>query len=177
MSNLMIPDPKPNKETDNLPEDAVPFPSDPTAPSRKGMNPVTSVLPKRDNGHHGKNGPPDSHSEATASLGDNREVILLIRGMVERIVMSEGVVYRLGRFELEKALTDVDLIPYGAIDRGVSRIHARLHLEEGRLYVTDLNSSNGTYIGMNKLIPNNPVPLRKGDELRLGRLSIQVLFR
>ncbi|MCS6834491.1 MAG: FHA domain-containing protein [Anaerolineae bacterium] len=114
----------------------------------------------------------------TSSLGEAREMILLIRGMVERLVIDESIEYILGRFEAGvRNPGEIDLTPYGAMDRGVSRHHLRIHFRDGRLYVTDLASTNGTFIGRTRLEPNNPVVLRKGDELMLGRLPIQILFR
>lgn len=113
----------------------------------------------------------------TATLGEQREVILVIRGMIERVMLREEKPIVLGRFDLgSKADGQVDLTTYGAIDRGVSREHAKLHLKDDRLYVTDLGSTNGTFLGGKKLTPNRPEMLRKGDELLLGRLAIQVLF-
>ena len=64
----------------------------------------------------------------TTSVGNSREVILLIRGMIERLVLKEGVQYQLGRFEFSKPEDHhIDLTPYGAGDRGVSRVHAHIH--------------------------------------------------
>lgn len=117
-------------------------------------------------------------NDNTMSLGEKQEVILLIRGMVERVVMQEGIIYKLGRFEVGAAEDDeIDLTPYGAQDRGVSRIHAQLHLAEGQVFITDLGSTNGTFVSSERLEPETPTPLRKGDELLLGRLAMQVLFR
>lgn len=114
----------------------------------------------------------------TATLGDRREVILVIRGMIERITVKENVEFKLGRFEpTTKQQNEIDLTPYGAMDRGVSRLHARIHLEKEQLYITDLNSTNGTYLAGVKLNPHQPTLLRKGDELILGRLPVQVMFR
>jgi pSer/pThr/pTyr-binding forkhead associated (FHA) protein len=114
----------------------------------------------------------------TATLVEKREVILLIRGVVERVVMEENRHYRLGRFELGIVRDDeIDLTPYGAIDRGVSRLHAQLHLEKDKLYITDLGSTNGTYLNGTRLSPDEPTLLRKGDDVLLGRLAIQILFR
>lgn len=114
----------------------------------------------------------------TSSLGEKREVILLIRGMAERLVITEEAAFKLGRFDIgPKGENDVDLVPYGAIDRGVSRLHAQIHLEGENLYITDLGSTNGTYLSGQKLEPHTPALLRKGDELLIGRLQVQVLFR
>lgn len=116
---------------------------------------------------------------ATSSLGsDQREVIMVIRGMVERIFLSERLSVVIGRTDLgARSRPDIDLTPYGALDRGVSRAHARLHLEDNKLYITDLGSTNGTFLAGKRLTPNQPEAIRKGDELLLGRLAVQVLFR
>jgi hypothetical protein len=115
----------------------------------------------------------------TASLGGMREVVLVIRGMVERIVMSEGTIYQLGRFDVVGArkAEEIDLSPYGALDRGVSRVHATLHLQNDQLYLTDLNSTNGTYLAGQRLKPNEANVIRKGDEVLIGRLPVQILFK
>ena len=88
---------------------------------------------------------------------EQREIILLIRGMVERVVISAGKTFKLGRFELGSSRPEeIDLTPYGALDRGVSRLHAQLHMEDQQLYITDLESTNGTYLGGEKLTPHDP---------------------
>jgi pSer/pThr/pTyr-binding forkhead associated (FHA) protein len=115
---------------------------------------------------------------STSTLRISQEVLLLIRGMVERMEMSEGGIYKLGRFEFSSPnVRTVDLTPYGAADRGVSREHAQLHLEGEKLYITDLGSTNGTYVRATRLNPNEATLLSKGEEILLGRLSIQVVFR
>jgi hypothetical protein len=114
----------------------------------------------------------------TASLGEGREVILVIRGMVERVMMQEGKTYKLGRFEVStRKPEEIDLSPYGALDRGVSRVHAQLTMLNDRIFITDLTSTNGTYLAGQRLRPNEAMMLRKGDELLIGRLPVQVLFR
>ena len=112
------------------------------------------------------------------SLGENqREIFLIIRGMVERLLVSENTPVVLGRADLAARFhPDVDMTPYGAEERGVSRAHARLHLSGRKLYVTDLASTNGTFLSGKRLSPNKPELLRKGDEILLGRLPVQVLF-
>lgn len=119
----------------------------------------------------------NEENQGAISLGDKQEVVLLIRGMVERIVMHVGTVYKLGRFEIGAAAdNEIDLTSYGAQDRGVSRVHAELEIIEGIVHLKDLDSTNGTFVNSRKLEANTPTPLRKGDELLLGRLAFQVLF-
>ncbi|MCR5304013.1 MAG: FHA domain-containing protein [Lachnospiraceae bacterium] len=56
-------------------------------------------------------------------------------------------------------------------DPSVSRLHARFDKEDGRVTVTDLDSTNGTYINGKRLKPNETCTLRSGDELRIGVLN------
>lgn len=114
----------------------------------------------------------------TGLLGDESEIIFVIRGIVERIVIPKDGHITLGRSDPRaRTRVDLDLTPYGALDRGVSREHVRMHIEDGKLYVTDLGSTNGTFLANVRLEAHKPTVLRKGDELLLGRLPIQVLFR
>ncbi|MFM8322249.1 MAG: FHA domain-containing protein [Chloroflexota bacterium] len=68
-----------------------------------------------------------------------------------------------------------DLTPYGAARMGVSRMHARLQFENGRFTVTDLVSTNGTWINKERLAPGTPCPLTGIDILLLGRLKMLVI--
>lgn len=69
---------------------------------------------------------------------------------------------------------NVDLGPYGGEAQGVSRRHVRLHADSESLYATDLQSHNGTFINGARLEPDKPYVLRDDDELRLGRMKIDV---
>lgn len=71
---------------------------------------------------------------------------------------------------------DVDLGPYDAYDRGVSRKHAILRRQSDTIVIIDLNSANSTYLNGQRLVPNQPRILRDGDELRLGQLVLRVSF-
>lgn len=120
---------------------------------------------------------PDDN-RATTHISGKQEVLLVIRGMIERLILSEGVDYQLGRFDYSKPEDrHIDLTPYGAGDRGVSRVHAQIHLQDKQLFITDLGSTNGTFLASKRLEPNTPTILRKGDELLLGRLGIQLMYR
>lgn len=56
-------------------------------------------------------------------------------------------------------------------DQSISRRHVRFAREENRIYMTDLNSTNGTFKNGLRLEPNMSVVLEPGDEIRLGRLK------
>jgi pSer/pThr/pTyr-binding forkhead associated (FHA) protein len=50
-------------------------------------------------------------------------------------------------------------------------------LEEGKIFIEDLNSTNGTFVNQKQLEPHTPTEISSGDQLLLGRLGIQLLFR
>ncbi|MBO4696915.1 MAG: FHA domain-containing protein [Lachnospiraceae bacterium] len=56
----------------------------------------------------------------------------------------------------------------------VSRTHARLTRKDGKLYIEDMNATNGTYVNGERIRPGNPVPLEVGDRFRLADEEFQV---
>jgi hypothetical protein len=86
--------------------------------------------------------------------------------------------FSLGRVtEGQPILPDIDLSPYEAYSRGVSRLHAALKVVNKRVVIIDLGSSNGTRVNGQKIVPNVDYPLNNGDVIALGRLRIQILFK
>lgn len=71
---------------------------------------------------------------------------------------------------------DLDLIPYGADKRGVSRRHAQLSIQSEALFIEDLNSTNSTRLNGYILVPGHRYRLQDGDELMLGQLRIILRF-
>jgi pSer/pThr/pTyr-binding forkhead associated (FHA) protein len=84
---------------------------------------------------------------------------------------------RLGRVSPSSPV-EVDLNEIGAADLGVSRLHALMQYDNNNkgIYITDLNSTNGTYVNGFKLPANARSRLRDGDELQLGHLKLTVRF-
>src|SRR6266498_2314637 len=56
----------------------------------------------------------------------------------------------------------------------VSRVHAALTLRDGRWYVEDCGSFNGTFLNGTRVQPGTPLPLRHADRIGIG--SETVLF-
>lgn len=56
-------------------------------------------------------------------------------------------------------------------DTSVSKMHARFEERDGRVYICDLNSTNGTIYNGELLKINQSVMLEPGDKLRFGRTS------
>lgn len=63
-----------------------------------------------------------------------------------------------------------DQVDYVLEDSSVSRIHARFTLRDDIVYLTDLNSTNGTCKNGIRLEPNELVMLEAEDEISFGRL-------
>lgn len=64
-----------------------------------------------------------------------------------------------------------DEVDYALEDRSVSRIHARILEEDGRIYLEDLNSTNGTFKNGLRMQPYEKRRLEKDDELRFGKVE------
>lgn len=57
-------------------------------------------------------------------------------------------------------------------DDYVSGRHARFFAEDGRWFVEDLGSTNGTHVGPNRI--TSPTPLSVGASVRLGKTVVEV---
>jgi len=53
-------------------------------------------------------------------------------------------------------------------DPKVSRRHARITIQDGKFYVTDLDSTNGTFLGTNRLLPGVAEVWPSGQAVRIG---------
>ncbi|MDP6052929.1 MAG: FHA domain-containing protein [Candidatus Latescibacteria bacterium] len=67
---------------------------------------------------------------------------------------------------------DIDTTPFGGLEGGVSRKHARVYEKDGSYYIEDLNSTNYTLINKQKVDPSTSQSLAAGDEIRLGRVAL-----
>lgn len=56
-------------------------------------------------------------------------------------------------------------------DEFASNVHAKLYRVEGRYYVEDLGSTNGTYVNGRRI--NYPTELRGGDYIKIGRTVME----
>jgi hypothetical protein len=59
-------------------------------------------------------------------------------------------------------------------DPSVSRRHVRIGMAEGKPYIEDLNSLNGTLLDGEEVPQFQPLPLAAGQELTLGRVVLEV---
>jgi hypothetical protein len=79
-----------------------------------------------------------------------------------------------GRGSEEPDSPDVDLTNLGALERGVSRRHALLRPSMNKLYMIDLNSTNGTYVNAITVSRGMAQTLRNHDAVAFGGLNCVV---
>ncbi|KAK8447145.1 hypothetical protein SEVIR_8G007200v4 [Setaria viridis] len=75
-----------------------------------------------------------------------------------------------------KLFCDLILHSLCAYKNAVSGTHARLEKKDGRLFVTDLDSTNGTYINERRLNPGFPIPIDPGSLIIFGDIHL-AMFR
>src|SRR5690348_14846758 len=68
---------------------------------------------------------------------------------------------------------DVDLTPHGGEEGGVSRMHARIFVENSQYMLEDENSTNFTFLNRQKLTAKTPTALHDNDEIKLGRVLLR----
>jgi hypothetical protein len=93
------------------------------------------------------------------------------------VTLDEPVVLgRLASLSQTRPYDLLDLSHLGAEKRGVSRQHCQLERQGAHLYITDLNSTNGTYLNGTRLTAYTPYRLADGDRLILSTLHCTVVF-
>jgi hypothetical protein len=68
---------------------------------------------------------------------------------------------------------DVDLTPHGGEEGGVSRLHARIFVDNGQYMLEDENSTNFTFLNRQRLAGKTPTQLNDNDEIKLGRVLLR----
>lgn len=69
----------------------------------------------------------------------------------------------------------LDLTAAGAFQKGVSRRHAVIRQTQWGHEITDLESTNGTFLEGNRLVANRPYPLPSASRVSLGRMHLVIL--
>lgn len=115
-------------------------------------------------------------SPIDASLIPDDGIAIYAAGTLKPIYLwfeKELVFGRKGEEPPEDAL--LDLSELGGYQAGISRRHAMIRKREGGYEIIDLASTNGSWLNDERLVPNKPVQLANGSQLRFGRLNVLVL--
>lgn len=116
-----------------------------------------------------------TQASTTSKTPTSVRITLLESG--RRVSLPVGPEIYLGRLDAAQGIfPDLDLTPDGGIEAGVSRRHAKIHWRDGRFFLEDMGSANGTFLNNQRLTPYLPHPLQERDELRVGRLRLIVEF-
>jgi len=114
-----------------------------------------------------------SLDENAFAVGDCTCVQIMIDGQHDKLDFSQTDSLTLGRADMLHSSLDLfDLHFYDAHENGVSRGHCKLTIKWGQLFVTDLDSTNGTFLDDRRLKPYQPYVIKTGTTLRLGHLPI-----
>jgi hypothetical protein len=122
--------------------------------------------------------PSVSTAAPAASVATAAPAVLTARLIVEadnqEFDLSGKDIIVIGREDaVSNIFPDVDLTSHGGEEGGVSRMHARIFVDNGQYMLEDENSTNFTFLNRQKLAPKTPTPLRDDDEIRLGRVLLR----
>jgi CheY-like chemotaxis protein len=94
--------------------------------------------------------------------------------VIQATVLGE---VNVGRADTRHPITpEINFEPFNGYESGVSRRHAVIFSRNNRLMIRDLASANGTQLNDISLIPHHEYPLRHGDTVTFGKLSVQVFY-
>ncbi len=122
--------------------------------------------------------PPEPRERpGTGLLHDSPFITLEVADTGQRLhIKSQGHV-SLGRSDADSDWQPtVDLTPYGAVENGVSRVHADLFFENDQVFLLELGSANGTRVNGAAVQMGLARQLYNGDELEFGRLRMRISF-
>lgn len=114
----------------------------------------------------------------TARFAEQATIVLHVRDANDPIMLEPQQRTILGRLDVSAyQKPDLDLTPFGALEKGVSRIHAAIFRSDETLTLVDMNSANGTHLNGQRLIPHQPRVLRDGDEIQFGKMVAHIYFK
>lgn len=95
----------------------------------------------------------------------------------ERLEIENQSRIVIGRSSTHSVRTpDVDLAPFHAFSKGVSSLHASIFRADNCVNISDLGSTNGTYLNREGLIPHQAYELHNGDLIYLGQMAVRIYF-
>ena len=110
-----------------------------------------------------------------SSIAQGTGLALFMPRRSEPLVINDKTIVTLGRKDNMSGIQPtVDLTEFHGAELGVSRFHAEISITDGRYFIKDMGSTNGTWVNGKKIAPYRLTPIRSGDQLRLGHLSIGI---
>ncbi len=92
-----------------------------------------------------------------------------------RALTLRGAIIHVGRADPDIGFSpELDLTPFGALERGVSRRHATIQWAEGGYVIIDQHSNNGTWLESVRLVAGYAYQLPPLATVRFGDLVVQL---
>ncbi len=160
----------------NAPQPArvVPAPPFGGAPPQPSYPPPQPVQPPQPTSPPQPAPPPQPVPPQRSRLAPARLVVASSGADLPLPAAAEAVI---GRADpVSNYFPDIDLTPHGALDNGVGRRHMRIFVHSGRLYIEDLDSTNGTFFNNQRLAPRSPQAIQPGESVMLGQLTLRLEF-
>ena len=104
-------------------------------------------------------------------------VVIVVGGYSDqplRLTLNQPVSF--GRSEYVGEFQHVDLSKFNAAEYGVSRVHMYMQFYDGKVYIEDSGSTNGTFLNGKRLTAEEPTLIYSGSEIRIGQLRMYVYF-
>jgi pSer/pThr/pTyr-binding forkhead associated (FHA) protein len=120
----------------------------------------------------------DSESGKTPTEQRNTVLRIKVRDTGRQVQLPPTEQVHVGRLDAAHGIfPDVDLSPDGGLEGGVSRRHCKIWRGEGKYFIEDLGSANGTFLNGKRLTPYLPHSLEDGDDLQLGYVRLGVVIQ
>lgn len=108
-------------------------------------------------------------------ISPEKGLALFLPRRPEPVVITNKNIITMGRNDPVSGINPtLDLTEFHGAELGVSRFHAEISITDGRYYIKDMGSTNGTYVNGKKVPPYKLTLIRSGDQIRLGHLSIVI---
>lgn len=143
----------------------------PIAPTPSGPRPPVAPGPAPQPHAPRPTQPTEGGGETTVLSAGAGETTLLGGGMqasakLIRVKTGESIAVNKPEFILGKERNKVNYCISG--DSSISRSHAKISVSGGEYVVTDLRSTNGTFVNGKKVEAGSSMPLKNGDKLMLS---------
>lgn len=144
----------------------MPPPTPPVPPVGGRVPPVPPAMPSNDG------------AGETSVLGEGAGETTVLGGQAQGFSLrrkrnSETIAINKNEFIIGKERRRVD---YCISDNNsISRAHCKIKVRGGRCYITDLNSTNCTYVNGTRVSPNQEVVLSKGDTIKVSDEEFEFL--
>lgn len=126
---------------------------------------------------------PDSETNARYYIGDSPSqqlpefLHISVDGSPHTFQVPIRQTMLIGREDSDERIRpDIDLTVFRAYQRGVSRRHAMITVNDNHLMLIGLNRSAGTALNGTELIPGEATPLRHGDQVDIGGVRLTIAF-